>query len=1060
MTPRDRKASARLQAAPLQEQRSHSDAPSAELAAVIRSLERIFQNAAPEERERLLALAREQGLLFSHQLPATPTDQNGTYSPLAQLLNGRQTNWLPLRVQPIEPEDLELDAAQRDAVAKALQTPDLCLIQGLPGTGKRRVAQEIIRQAAARCERVLFVAPRTGVIDSILERVASAATVLPVRCLSRGETSEGLAPNIRRLTFANQLAALKDQALQQAGREAANAAAHLEQSRRQEPLWSKLQELADAQAKLSEQEKSVALRQGAVLELINREAAAVDSNGAIDSSFQRCFKEEMAPRLAELDGAERSLKEIRTKIASLEKDRQERELLLASLRPLVEAKERGQWWTPHWWRALFSGKRLKLVKEIEAADQLAQTALEQRNAEARGLSQQEAVLREALQSARARLIEIETARRRSELDAEAQDLRRERDSHRGLWAEVRRNLGPEYPLPDGVSPAAVREAYQKWQVQTKYQAEQAGFARDWAEGLRLEARHLDRYLRTCANLIAATPSALFMDENFGDAVNSPAEFDLLLAIEAQELSDAEIVRLASRARRVVLIGQATVTENENTAPRGARSAAVRPVSAPRQVAFKRFWETLHCDPRRLPYSWFWEGKRLCCRLRSTSPDQRRWVETETVHDFPEMELRILAQPRKTPVLVEVLFPMGYSIQQAKEYILRELDEWPVSTSGSSIRWDEQPERIVLRLAEPSMPHAVAIALEPGVREMVGGHADGQLEDNGAESWHTCCVEFERAAGWQRQSAEQWIQRRLGLVDLGRTAQLTYPYRMQPALAQFVSRVLFDGQYLLDHVWNGRVREVPNGEASRELPVVFIPVTLSQSGQEAPSEPRQKAGAKEGGKRTAIAPPVPNRIRGLESDLADPHQRNALPEQLRAFLPREGLVNLAEARAVIQALESLVHDSSLRTDVPHGRRPAVGVVALYSAQAELIRRLIALSLPLRAAEVDFLVADPEACRDFECPVVLVSLTRSPGNRVASLGEEPQWLTWALTRATNKILVFGDPSALHRRCQWDGTVEAQDEASSRRERAILTRLVEYVNGTDAIPQTILLGESSRA
>ena len=82
-----------------------------------------------------------------------------------------------------------------------------------------------------------------------------------------------------------------------------------------------------------------------------------------------------------------------------------------------------------------------------------------------------------------------------------------------------------------------------------------------------------------------------------------------------------------------------------------------------------------------------------------------------VADFPEIELRILAQPRKPPVLAEVVFPLGYSIQQAKEYILRELEEWPVSAMGASMRWDEQPERIVLRLAEPPIPHAVAVQLE-------------------------------------------------------------------------------------------------------------------------------------------------------------------------------------------------------------------------------------------------------------------------------------------------------------------------------------------------------------
>jgi hypothetical protein len=447
-------------------------------------------------------------------------------------------------------------------------------------------------------------------------------------------------------------------------------------------------------------------------------------------------------------------------------------------------------------------------------------------------------------------------------------------------------------------------------------------------------------------------------------------------------------------------------------------------------------------------------------LRPTTAEQRRWIEKESVADFPEIELRILAQPRKSPVLVEVLFPLGYFIQQAKEYILRELEESPISASGASIRWDEQPDRIVLRLVEPELPHSVTVALEPGVREMVAAPAERQGVEGRAAGWHTCCVEFERSAGWKRESVEEWAKRRLGLVDYGRSARLDHPYRMQPDLALFLSHLLFDGQYQIGQPRNGELRAPLNGAARWGPSVEFVPVAAQTTDNEIHSEARRDTVSKRSSKPTPVLPAAPEKCAGLEISLADPVQRNTLPEPFRAGLPRGGFVNMSEGRAVVLALESLIHSPAFRDGARGGGRPKVGVVALYSGQVELIRRLINQSPTLSAADVDFPVADPEAFRDDECSVMLLSLTRSPGHRVASLGEGPHRLIWCLTRATDKVLIFGDPGALRRRCQWDGPVESLDHVSSRREREILARLVQYLNGTGPYPHAFHLREGSWA
>src|SRR5262245_57645554 len=81
--------------------------------------------------------------------------------------------------------------------------------------------------------------------------------------------------------------------------------------------------------------------------------------------------------------------------------------------------------------------------------------------------------------------------------------------------------------------------------------------------------------------------------------------------------------------------------------------------------FQLVWEQLHADPQRLPYSWHQQDGHWCCRLRSLTREQRKHIECERVADCPEIELRILAQPRTQPLLAEVVFPPSMSIAQAK-----------------------------------------------------------------------------------------------------------------------------------------------------------------------------------------------------------------------------------------------------------------------------------------------------------------------------------------------------------------------------------------------------------
>ncbi len=336
-------------------------------------------------------------------------------------------------------------------------------------------------------------------------------------------------------------------------------------------------------------------------------------------------------------------------------------------------------------------------------------------------------------------------------------------------------------------------------------------------------------------------------------------------------------------------------------------------------------------------------------------------------------------------------------------------------------------------------------LDEGVRERL---AAATPADNGGACWQTCALEFDRAAGWTRGRAIQWLEDHLQVCDLGRTARLHTPHRCRPALARFLTSLMCN----YAHAANG---------ADDAPAVEFVPVPALEN--EAHSRPDAEGLARRGG--TATASPRLRSTRGgagLEIDLADPRRLDPLPAELRAALPGRGLVNLFEAQAVVRKLETLTADPAFRAAAAEWsggatRRPALAVLALYSAQAELIHLLMARSPALAAAPVTVEVATPDAFRHRECFTALVSLTRSHSHRAVPFGDDSTHLPTALTRAASRLILFGDPGTLARRCQWNGALDHLDETAGEHERGLIARITAYLHGRGAHPSTFRLDES---
>jgi len=155
------------------------------------------------------------GFLADVGLESVIKKENDAISSLANQSNSVHLTRLGMLLGEIKTEELEpficqdnqielvdklLSGSQKEAVVKAISTPDICLIQGPPGTGKTRVISEIIRQAARNDWKTLLVAPTHVAVDNVLERIGFEDNIGAVRCASKDKL-DNLDEHIREFTY-------------------------------------------------------------------------------------------------------------------------------------------------------------------------------------------------------------------------------------------------------------------------------------------------------------------------------------------------------------------------------------------------------------------------------------------------------------------------------------------------------------------------------------------------------------------------------------------------------------------------------------------------------------------------------------------------------------------------------------------------------------------------------------------------------------------------------------------------------------------------------------------
>ena len=713
--------------------------------------------------------------------------------------------------------------------------------------------------------------------------------------------------------------------------------------------------------------------------------------------------------LAELDAA---LARADADIQKAAGDLAEANTTLEKLLPLADDRQHMRFLSKNFWKSLSESDLSKRIDDVKAQQAERQKHWNDAKDARERIANQRAKAAADGTTRHRQLIADEIQRRRSECEHRKSECERERNELQGQWNQAVSELSPGCSPPTESTTVAVAAARAPIDRHMEPIRREAEFARRWADVLTGHAADLPGHLLNHVNLVAATLSAQATDAQFAE-LSRRGPFDLLILDEAHRLTDTEFYPLARRAIRWTLVGEpvaeAPPPEPEREEPRrdhGRRGGAAtlarpKPRAAAKLLVLPKLWQTLHCE------TWRIDDNRVRCQLRPLSPHDRTHLEAESVADDPDTELRILAPEDGSPALVEVIFPPATTIDRAKAYLYRELNELPIPATPA--RWDETPQRWVYRLS--AAPATKTVELEPGLRE--------QFREC-AGCWHTVAFEFDRAT-WTRERAAAWTDQFLCSHDPARTATLTTPHRMRPALANFVSALCFDRGFAF----------APSPPTGVGYPVEFIPVPgLSGDGG-------RRRGHHEGNGYARKLPPMRGGA-GFELDLSDPRQREHLHADLRPLLPDRGFVNLPEAHAIVRLLESMLPSTTAKS---------VAVLPLHRAEADLIRILIRNSPIIARSNVALTVDSAMNFRQRECDVVIVALTRSHTHRAVPYGDEPDAMPIALTRAHQRVIVVGDAGTLTRRSQWDGSLDHLDAAAANREKAWVVDLIRQLAGHGA-------------
>lgn len=911
--------------------------------------------------------------------------------------------------------DSALTPEQQQAVLQALAVKDLFLLVGLPGTGKSRVVAEIAAQAASEGQRVLITAPKAAALDACLERLQNYPEIPAVRLVAPEEENDLAAGPSRNFRLDHQTACLRRRSSEHTARQLAEVQHRCRTLQEEARLVLELRQLADRRLELDEQRER--LRNGAD----NNPGAQTDSpsNADLHSFTAECARllaEEEKRHLATLNDLDERIQQA---VETCRQKEQESLAWLARVREQEQVVETRKRWKPfslRFWACWLQGRAPQRLEEFRQRAHEAEAAVKNVFTQLETLQQQRHAAEQRHLVACQQIRADEAARRQAELDARLARLEEEAEALNRLWKECRCRFSD----PDLIPPFPSREAVEAVEASRQKALEGYAALERFLSAWQSELATAPEDWLGCFAVVTAPTDVVLSDER---PPVLEEEFDLVVIEQADRLDDGELLALARRGRRCVLVGLPPWPTDSDPAPSTS--------------AFHRVWHRLHPILKHPYCQWIETDSEIVCQLAAlTDPDRDR-LEVEPLADYPEVELRILPGPTGRSALAEVAFPRNtFSIAQAKGFLYRQLGELPLRPDSEAWSWSQSDSLLTVELSaevEDIRPRSdsVRLELEPGIVEVVVPRP----VENGSSSaaqWRTQRLEFSRQAGWDVSAVQRWLSERLALVppgsasgvsagflDLRRSSWLTKNFRAERPLAEFVHAC-----WALPSVRSCRAE-------SRREPVPVRLEAVSGAG------PARTSGKTPRGRRASDLPPT------LPIDLSDPRQRQRLPLELQLRLPMRGQVNPAEAEHIVSLLSRRIGQSN----GVNCTSASYAVLSWAEPQVLLIEHLWRKSATADDAHVVFATAS--AFRDRQADVVVISLVAGPMAVETPFAEHPaDWWTM-LGSARREVVLVGDPAALAQRAAAEPAADVIEDPLHRLERILCRRLLREL--ADTLPRT---------
>jgi hypothetical protein len=912
--------------------------------------------ATPRERQDALRRAAEdQGVL--HDLPPV-IDASGSSPSLVlhDLLSGHCE---PLfQVPPHIPDNTtstepDLTPEQWRVAQCAANTPDLFLLQGLPGFGRCQVTAAILSLAALSGKRVLYVAQDAWMLDRALERVADATHVHAVRLLAPGEDAGQLPPATRALTPA----ARCEQLARQMHRHAAGptpASPALQYAQLHLARWIQWRDKVTVWQNQHDQiEAWMAEHQGVADQVARERSAGSAANNGLESHLQAFAAENQRhqSRLAELDQQEHTAQ---ATLAERKQDQEKWRGHVKAQEEVVELRKNRNWLSLSWWKAALHGRSEERLAEFRLRLTEAEQETQKAGLQLTELRQQLEIERQRHDQACEQILHDEVERRRTALEQKIQQMRSAQDAILREWREDGNSVGRLPVWAEQPTPLVVVQEIRRWEQVV--QAEQTKSAQEAAQAPPPppDEKNLRGIALRYANLVAAPWTALASELSNG-AFEEP--FDLLLCLQADRLHWTDFHALSGRARRWVWCGM-PVSGVQNLDEADASPYAV--------LAHR-----LHNRPDLPHRVWREEAHTLCCELHTRNDEGH--TQAEPLVDHPDILLHIHTPLQGKPVLQAVTFPKRtYGLPEAKRFLADNLGELPLSPGSPWPRWLCQNGCLAAIFAKEVEGPRHTIAWEEGITETV---VASQSETDGI--WKTARVDFAMSAGWNWAKAREWLTHHTELHDNGRSGFLTETASLATGMMRLLNLLL-------------AAHRLPDCQPTTDVG------TPAEEGRCVWWLPSHRGAAQDNGQSH-------NSSGGKRLiDLADSRQRQRLPHKLQAELPARGLVHWAEARDLVQLLERHFRNG-LFEETPPSRRLDIAVLAHHQAQVSLIQALWRQTewWDRQAPSVRFETV--HRFRDQQADVVCVSLFRP--NDLSPAAAFAEWL-FLLTAARQHLLLAGE------------------------------------------------------